>query len=90
MNDPTSGMLAAGYLIAGLHFLKFHERSGDRLFLVFAVAFWMLAVQRIALTVFAYQAEATIYIYSLRVIAFLLIIGAIIDKNRAVSRSRPP
>lgn len=83
MNSLISGMLVAGYLIAGLHFLKFRQRTGDRLFLIFAIAFWVLAVQRLALTALADRPEATIYPYALRVVAFLLIIGAIVDKNRA-------
>ncbi len=83
MDDLISGMLVAGYLIAGLHFLKFRKRSGDRLFLIFAIAFWVLAVQRLALTLLADRPEATIYPYVLRVVAFLLIIWAIVDKNRA-------
>jgi hypothetical protein len=82
MTALLSGMLTAGYALAGLHFLKFRWRSGDRLFLIFAVAFWVLAVQRAALVLLAQVPEATIYLYMLRVVAFVLIIGAIIDKNR--------
>jgi len=89
MKDLISGMLVAGYLVAGLHFLKFRQRTGDRLFLIFAIAFWLLAVQRVALTALADQADTAIYPYLLRVAAFLLIVGAIVDKNRAAGRGQP-
>ncbi|MBW3628846.1 MAG: hypothetical protein KY464_06065, partial [Gemmatimonadetes bacterium] len=68
-----------------LHFLKFRHRTRDRLFLAFAAAFTLLAVQRAALVLLADLSEATLYLYGLRVIAFLLIIAAIVDKNRATS-----
>lgn len=85
MSELLSGALMAGYLVAGLHFLKFHRNSGDRLFLIFAISFALLAVQRVALVLLAGTPEATIYLYAVRVFAFLLIIAGIIDKNRAVS-----
>ena len=83
MTALLSGMLAAGYLVAALHFLKFRQRTGDRLFLAFATAFGVLAVQRVALVILASVPSATLYLYALRVLAFLLIIAAIVDKNRA-------
>ena len=83
MTALLSGMLTAGYLVAALHFLKFRQRTGDRLFLAFAVAFAVLAAQRTALVLLADVPEATLYLYGLRVVAFTVIIAAIIDKNRA-------
>ena len=83
MTALLSGMLTAGYLVAALHFLKFRQRTGDRLFLAFAIAFAVLAGQRAALVLLAERPEATLYLYGLRVLAFALIIAAIIDKNRA-------
>ena len=82
MTALLSGLLTAGYLVAALHFLKFQRRTGDRLFLAFAIAFAVLAAQRAALVVLAEVPEATLLLYGLRVLAFLLIIAAIIDKNR--------
>jgi Family of unknown function (DUF5985) len=87
MTVLLSGMLTAGYLIAGVHFFKFRQRTGDRLFLIFGLAFWVLAAQRAALTLVSDVSDAAIYLYALRSVAFLLIIGAIVDKNRTPSRS---
>jgi hypothetical protein len=52
------------------------------LFAWFGGAFWLLAISWVALAVFNPTAEARPYIYALRLPAFLLIIVAIIDKNR--------
>lgn len=78
-----SGMLVAGYLVAGLHFLRFWKLSRDRLFAMFAAAFWLLAAQRLALALTAAEPEAAVWLYALRLLAFVLIIAAIVDKNRA-------
>ena len=77
-----AGALAAGYTVAGLFFAKFWSRTRDRLFAIFAVAFWLLAIQRIATVVSARWLEDTTPLYVLRLAAFLLILIAVIDKNR--------
>ena len=79
MVQLISGVLVAGYLVAALFFLRFRRETGDRLFLVFSVAFAILAVQRMAL---ALTTRNETLIYGLRLLAFLLILAAIIDKNR--------
>lgn len=80
-----SGGLAMLYAVIALFFLKFRARTGDRLFALFAAAFLLLAVQRLALTVARDWGEGTIWLYGLRVLAFVLIIVAIVDKNRAAA-----
>lgn len=76
------GMLVTSYAIAGLFFLRFWYSSRDRLFAMFAAAFWMLALQRlaIALTHSVFEEQAAFYL--LRLAAFIIIIIAIVDKNR--------
>lgn len=88
MTHLISGMMTAGYLVVGLHFLKFHRRSADRLFLLFAIAFLLLAAQRAALTGLAHLEAAAVYLYVMRLVAFVIIIVAIVDKNRPTA-SRP-
>ena len=78
-----SGALAMGYFIAGLFFLRFWSRTRDRLFAIFATAFGLLGTQRLALVVAEQYATDTTWIYVLRLTAFVLILWAIIDKNRA-------
>ena len=80
----VSGAMVMGYLVAGLFFLRFWRDTRDRLFAIFAGAFWLLAVQRGVLTVAVHQGEeGSVGIYGLRLVAFLLILYAIIDKNRS-------
>ena len=81
-----SGVLAAGYAVAVLFFLKFWRETGDRLFAWFAAAFALLLVQRVALAVVVGWNGETWWYYLIRLLAFLLIIVAILDKNRAAGR----
>ena len=83
-----SGALAAFYAVAGLFFLRFRARTGDRLFTYFAAAFFLLAGQRFALTLAREWGESTTWLYGLRLVAFVLIIVAIVDKNRDTAGSR--
>ncbi len=86
MTGLVSGALAMGYLIAALFFLRFWREGRDRLFLLFSVAFGLLVVQRVALTAVGDNPQAALPLYVLRLVAFLVILGAIVDKNRADGR----
>ena len=76
------GILAAGYAVAALFFLRFWRETGDRLFAYFASAFGLLLVQRIALAAVVGWEGDTWWYYLIRLLAFLLIIVAILEKNR--------
>ncbi len=77
-----SGAILMGYGVAGLFFLRFWRETRDRLFLIFAVAFWILGVQRLALVLTQDMLETQTGLYLIRLFAFVLILGAIVDKNR--------
>ncbi len=83
MRDLVSGGLALGYLVAALFFLRFYRETSDRLFGIFGAAFVLLAAQRVALSVLTNAGYDTTWLYGVRLLAFLLILAAIIDKNRA-------
>lgn len=68
--------------VAGLLFLRFWRRTGERLFAIFGLAFWVLALNRIGLTLVDPANEARTHLYLGRLAAFVLILAAIIDKNR--------
>jgi hypothetical protein len=76
------GATAMGCAIAALFFLRFWRESLDRLFLLFALAFWMLAFNYAVLGTVAFATEWRVYVFLVRLAAFCLIIFAIIDKNR--------
>lgn len=76
-----SGAVTMGALVASLFFLRFWRRTQDRFFLAFAVAFLLLALnQALALWIGAADERAG-YTYLVRVVAFVLILAAILDKN---------
>jgi Family of unknown function (DUF5985) len=83
-----SGAIVMGYSVVGLFFLRFWRETRDRLFLIFAGAFWILGVQRLALVLSRDMVEDDTGLYLVRLFAFLLILGAIVDKNR--SSTQPP
>lgn len=82
MDQFTRGAIAMACLLAGVFFLRFWRRTGDRLFIIFASAFWLLGLTRLAVALTVHQSEERILIYSIRLIAYLLILAAIVDKNR--------
>jgi hypothetical protein len=84
----VSGAIAMGYAVSGLFFLRFWRETRDRLFLIFSGAFWVLGLQRLALVLSRDMAEDNTGFYLIRLFAFLLILGAIVDKNR--STPQPP
>ena len=83
------GAIAMGYVVAGLFFAKFWRRSGDLLFGIFALAFWLLALSQTIVALIAVPREEQSWVYVLRLIAFGLIIVAIVQKNAAARRAAP-
>jgi hypothetical protein len=83
MREVLSGALAAGFFIAALYFGRFWRESRDRLFGLFAGAFVLLALNALALGLSTPQGDVRVVVYGLRLAAFLLILVAIYDKNRA-------
>lgn len=94
MVEFMNGITVALCAVAGLIFLKFWFGARDRLFLMFAVAFWILAIDRTALTILPYfiarTTERDTVIYLVRLLAFIVLLIAIIDKNRRSPGHRTP
>lgn len=82
MREFLMGAIAMGSLIASVFFLRFWRTSGDRLFGMFALAFLLLAATRLGLILGNDAQEATTPWYWVRLAAFILILLAILDKNR--------
>lgn len=85
MVDAMAGAIIAGYAVAALLFLRFWRDTRDRLFATFAGAFALLSVQRALLLAVpgSPAGEELTMFYLLRLAAFLLILYAILDKNRS-------
>jgi len=78
----VAGAITAGFAIAGLFFLRFWIVTRDSLFAAFAAAFWLMGLNQVAnITARTAQAENSAA-YLFRLAAFLLIILAILNKNR--------
>lgn len=80
------GFCAASAFAVGLLFYRFWRDTSDRLFAFFGTAFLLLAFSWVLLVIVPAGHEGRPYIYLVRLIAFLLIIAAIIEKNRALRR----
>ncbi len=85
MNQFLWGALAATALTAAVFFLKFWRQTHDRLFAIFSGAFAVLALNWIVLAVMRTSDETSYLVYLIRLLAFVLIITAVIDKNRRPS-----
>jgi hypothetical protein len=79
--DFLAGAVTLGYAVASVLFLRFWRRTADRLFLAFAAAFVLLATNQVLAAALEAGDERTPYVYSLRVLGFVLILWAIVDKN---------
>ncbi|HYR27333.1 MAG TPA: DUF5985 family protein [Thermoanaerobaculia bacterium] len=78
----VSGALLMGYAVTALFFLRFWSASRDRLFALFSLAFVVLAIQRLAITLTRETMEDQTVFYLLRLAAYVIILVAIVDKNR--------
>jgi hypothetical protein len=81
MIDFLAGTVTFAYVISGFYFLRFWRRTSDRLFLNFAAAFALLALNQIVMSFLGDQDERTTFAFILRILAFVLILVAIVDKN---------
>lgn len=75
------GVIVTASLTAGGFFLKFWRRTRDPLFLAFAAAFVIEGVNRARFLFVERPNEGRPEIYLVRLLAFLLILAAIVKKN---------
>jgi hypothetical protein len=76
------GASTIGFFAVAVFFLRFWRETGERLFVLFAVAFAALAINRGLLGLTAFGQETRPYIYVVRLVAYVVIGWAVIDKNR--------
>lgn len=82
MNLFLLGAVAMASFITALFFLRFWNQTRDPLFLLFAIAFAVDAVTRIALGLWTISSEQEPFFYLARLVTFALILVAIVNKNR--------
>ena len=88
MNDFVAGAIVALCGVAALHFWKFYRQTADRLFALFALAFATLGVNFLFMAAVDRESEFRPHVYLMRLAAFVLIIAAIVEKNRRVRDRR--
>jgi uncharacterized membrane protein HdeD (DUF308 family) len=76
------GAIATTSLIAAAFFIKFWRQTRDVLFLAFSAAFLIEGINRITVLFIERPDEGHPSIYIVRSLAFLLILVAIVNKNR--------
>lgn len=80
--DFLSGAITLGFAAAGLFFLRFWTRTHDKLFLSFAIAFWLLGLNQALLRLIDITVEERSWLYLLRLAAFSMILISVWNKNR--------
>lgn len=86
LRDVLQGMAAMGAWVGALFFLRFWRASRDRLFAFFALAFGLLGLNWVLTVLLRVEDESRHLLYTVRLVAFLVILAAIWDKNRASRR----
>jgi hypothetical protein len=79
--DFFSGVITMGFVVCAAFFLRFWRRTQDLLFLIFALAFLLLALNQALSTLLGLPQEERSWLYLLRLAAFSVLIIAIARKN---------
>jgi hypothetical protein len=77
------GIVVTSSLMAGAFFLKFWRKTHDLLFLGFAAAFLIESINRLPFLFMEQPNEGSPLVYTVRLFSYLIILAAIIHKNRA-------
>lgn len=83
MNQMLMGAITVASFIVGLFFFRFWRHTRDLFFLFFALSFWIEAANRAALGLLVGANEDGAVFYSVRLVAYGLILVAIWHKNRS-------
>ncbi|MFY9822699.1 MAG: DUF5985 family protein [Thermoanaerobaculia bacterium] len=83
-----NGVAAASSLAVGFVFLRLWYETRDLFFVLFSLAFWAMSLTWLALVWAAPASENQHYFYVGRLVAYLLIIAAILYKNRSSPQRR--
>lgn len=82
MRALLSGFIVMGAATSALFFVRFWRRTRDRLFVLMATAFMIMAVNAAFLGLGEPSDEGRIPLYLSRLVAFGVVAAAVVDKNR--------
>jgi hypothetical protein len=77
------GVIVTSSLVAGAYFFKFWKQTRDLLFLGFSAAFIVEGLNRVAMLFLEHPNAGNALIYGVRLFSYILILAAIVNKNRA-------
>jgi uncharacterized membrane protein HdeD (DUF308 family) len=86
INNLLLGAIAMASMLAALFFLRFWRSTHDRFFLFFALSFFLEGINRILMGVSNIGDENQPLYYLIRLISYVLILIALLDKNRPRSK----
>jgi len=81
MIEFFSGVATTGYLVAAAFFWRFFRKTRDRLFVAFAVAFLLFTLNQALVGLIHVTTEPESLVYVVRILGFVVILAAILDKN---------
>lgn len=82
------GVIVMCSLVAAGFFYRFWRKTRDLLFLGFSLSFLIEGLNRTSFLSFEDPVVGNVIAYSIRLLSYLLILGAIASKNRRVERVR--
>ena len=83
INGFLLGVIVTASLTAAAFFFKFWRQTRDLLFLGFAAAFLIEGLNRVSFLFLAAPNEGDPLVYTVRLFSYLLILAAIVNKNRS-------
>ena len=81
MNDILTGAIAMASAVIAMYFLRFWRNTGDRFFLWFALSFGIEGAHRVYAAICYQDNEDSPLHYLIRLLAYGLILCAILEKN---------
>lgn len=90
MTIMITGAIVMACAVVGLHFLRFWKSSRDTFFLYFAIAFWLQGAQWLYTGYVGSTSEYGPIPYIARLLAYALIVAAIVQKNYMAPRRGSP
>ena len=88
MTELFTGAITMGSLVIALFFLRFWRDSGDRFFLYFALSFFIEGLHRLYSALHDAGGEDSPLHYLIRLLAYGLILWAILEKNLPKGKAR--
>ena len=81
MNELIAGAIGMGSFVIALFFLRFWRNTRDRFFLYFALSFGIEGAHRVYSALSYQESEDSPLHYLIRLLAYGLILWAILEKN---------